>query len=178
MAVLMVIAFIVGLPLMAKEIHEGYQQILSCEKKDSDAVTMATEFAKMIRLALSNNFNMSQQQIKIISAISAWIYIIDALDDYDKDVKTGSFNPFIIEGLSFKKYLNLYWEQVNKILKTILGDCLTYDDKDFDYQTIEVIIKQFIPDVTAKIFNEVSLRSTRLKLTWYFCRLRPQIKER
>ncbi len=33
-------------------------------------------------------------------AIGKWIYLIDALDDYDKDVKRGAYNPFV---LAYKK---------------------------------------------------------------------------
>jgi hypothetical protein len=28
--------------------------------------------------------------------IGKWIYLIDALDDYDKDVKKGAYNPFVL----------------------------------------------------------------------------------
>ncbi len=35
--------------------------------------------------------------------VGKWIYLIDALDDYDKDVKKGSYNPFYLTyGLSTK----------------------------------------------------------------------------
>ncbi len=29
-------------------------------------------------------------------AVGKWIYLIDALDDYDKDVKKGAYNPFVL----------------------------------------------------------------------------------
>ncbi len=29
-------------------------------------------------------------------AVGKWIYLIDALDDYDKDVKKGAYNPFLL----------------------------------------------------------------------------------
>jgi hypothetical protein len=29
-------------------------------------------------------------------AVGKWIYLIDALDDYDKDVKKGAYNPFAL----------------------------------------------------------------------------------
>ncbi len=34
---------------------------------------------------------------RLFYAIGKWIYLIDALDDYDKDLKKGAFNPFINE---------------------------------------------------------------------------------
>jgi hypothetical protein len=164
--------------LMAKETHTGYQRILELEESAADAITIATEFSKMMCLTLKSSFSMSEQQEKIISAVSAWIYIIDAVDDYDKDAKSGSYNPFVKKGLPFKKYLYVYWEDITSVLDRIFRNCLTYDDIDFDYQAAEILINQFIPDVTQKVINRVSLTATRLKLTWYFCRLRPNLKER
>ncbi len=32
---------------------------------------------------------------KLFYAIGKWIYLIDAIDDYDKDLKKGAYNPFI-----------------------------------------------------------------------------------
>ncbi len=33
---------------------------------------------------------------KLFYALGKWIYLIDALDDYDKDVKKGAYNPFVL----------------------------------------------------------------------------------
>ena len=29
-------------------------------------------------------------------AVGKWIYLIDALDDYDKDIRKGAYNPFVL----------------------------------------------------------------------------------
>ena len=33
---------------------------------------------------------------KIAYGLGKWIYLIDALDDYDKDAKKGLYNPFVL----------------------------------------------------------------------------------
>ena len=39
----------------------------------------------------------STQETKLLCyAIGKWIYLIDALDDYDKDKKKGAYNPFLL----------------------------------------------------------------------------------
>ena len=38
----------------------------------------------------------TEQTRALFYAIGKWIYLIDALDDYDKDVKKGAYNPFVL----------------------------------------------------------------------------------
>jgi len=164
-------------PAMAKEISEGYLRIVKNENQNADAITIANDFSQMICKSLSSYFSISEQQKKIILAISSWIYLIDALDDYDKDVRKKRFNPFVTAGMPFKKYIYSHWENIIEIFDEIFENCLTYDDDNFDYYTAEVLLNQYIPDVTQKIFNSKSLAVVRLKETWYYCRLYPRSKE-
>ena len=38
----------------------------------------------------------TQETRDLFYAIGKWIYLIDALDDYDKDKKKGAYNPFVL----------------------------------------------------------------------------------
>lgn len=38
--------------------------------------------------------------------IGRWVYLIDAADDYEKDKKSGNFNPFIKADINDKDYIN------------------------------------------------------------------------
>ena len=38
--------------------------------------------------------------------IGRWVYLIDAADDYEKDKKSGNFNPFIKADINDKNYIN------------------------------------------------------------------------
>ncbi len=38
----------------------------------------------------------SEHTEKLFYALGKWIYLIDALDDYDKDLKKGAYNPFVL----------------------------------------------------------------------------------
>ena len=37
--------------------------------------------------------------------IGRWVYLIDAADDYEKDIKSGNFNPFIMSGINDQDYI-------------------------------------------------------------------------
>jgi len=163
-------------PHMANEITEGYERIVNLEKQNADAITIAKAFSEMMYSAMSIYFKISEQQKKLIFAISSWIYIIDAIDDYDKDKKRNRFNPFLIEEMSYKHYINLHRESINETINNILVGCLTHDDDNFDYYSADVLLNEFMPDVSQSIINGVSLKNVRAKNIWHFkcCRFYPQ----
>ena len=49
-------------------------------------------------------------QMRVLSEfgyqIGRWVYLIDAADDYEKDKKSGNFNPFIKADINDKDYIN------------------------------------------------------------------------
>ena len=55
--------------------------------------------------------------------IGRWIYILDAADDYAKDAKSGSYNPFVIEGeLNRERILTaleMELEQVDRLIEKV-----------------------------------------------------------
>ncbi len=55
-------------------------------------------FGKIMARALSHGFEEEKKIIaeSIGKRIGRWIYIVDALDDYSDDRKSGSYNPFVI----------------------------------------------------------------------------------
>ncbi len=61
--------------------------------RSADATAnMLAEFSDYVLGEKSTNYTR-----KLFYAIGKWIYLIDALDDYDKDLKKSAFNPFINE---------------------------------------------------------------------------------
>lgn len=55
------------------------------------------------------------------SHVGRWIYIVDALDDIDDDIESGSYNPFIVSG----EYLtDGFEERISDALKLELGQAI------------------------------------------------------
>jgi len=154
-------------PLMAKAISGGFLRIVEDEEQNADVQKISSDFADMMVLAVSSCMDVTDQQKRFISSISAWIYIIDALDDYDKDSTKGSFNPFVENGVRYKDYLKLKKESISELLESIFVNCLTYDDSQFDYISAEILLNQFIPDVNRIVLSGTSLKLVQLKAT--FC---------
>ena len=92
--------------------------------------------------------------------LGKWIYLIDALDDYEKDVKEGSYNPFFYcygENKTVKELFEKHGKEVSYVfsdvfasLKTATGECKFYFNKDL----IENVIFRGIPSVTLKILKK------------------------
>ncbi|MDR0918291.1 MAG: DUF5685 family protein [Oscillospiraceae bacterium] len=156
-------------PNMAKEIEQGYERIVALEKENADVSTIAMAFSDMMYAALSSALCISEQQKLFFNAISSWIYIIDALDDYDKDLKKKRFNPLICQNMSFEDYIHFNSDNIVTVINDITQNCLNYTDSDFDYKSAKVILSEFIPEVTQIILKGMSLSLVRLKamLTWF-----------
>lgn len=68
------------------------------EKSGADSLDRAAD-ATANMLAEISDFLLEDKRTEnthnLFYAVGKWIYLIDALDDYDKDVKKGAYNPFV-----------------------------------------------------------------------------------
>ena len=93
-------------PAMAELITEKLDLISQIENDKVASIDAPAEvFGDMMAGLLSYELEGEKKLIaqKIGKRIGRWIYIVDAFDDYDKDRKTGSYNPFVqlYEGKDF-----------------------------------------------------------------------------
>ena len=72
--------------------------------------------------------------------IGKWIYLADAINDFDSDKKSGSFNPFIVSGYS-------------ELPNQMLSNCLTMEvgaafdllkDLEYEYNDIKNVVMNTI----------------------------------
>ncbi|MBQ8406336.1 MAG: hypothetical protein IJY38_00315 [Clostridia bacterium] len=69
------------------------------EKKKTASIDMAADATALMIAQLSDLLLEDKKTAhtnKLFYALGKWIYLIDALDDYDKDVKKGLYNPFAL----------------------------------------------------------------------------------
>lgn len=83
-----------------------YMQILHTleREKCSSIDRIADPFGCLVReiIALNLEDKMSNAIAKVAYNIGKWIYLIDALDDYDKDIQRQNYNPFYIAYMAKK----------------------------------------------------------------------------
>ena len=86
-------------PQIAKIVKTNLARQEETEKTKTDSLdraadataTMIAEFSDYVLQDKATPFTRN-----LCYALGKWIYLIDALDDYDKDVKKGSYNPFYL----------------------------------------------------------------------------------
>ncbi|MCL2473744.1 MAG: DUF5685 family protein [Alphaproteobacteria bacterium] len=108
--------------------------------------------------AVKSEFYVSPQTENIIRAVCSWIYLIDALDDYDKDSQRKRFNPLVVNGLMFDEYVNGYWQDIYRYFDETVGRYKYLAEKGFDYYTANIIINEFIPDVCENILTRKKMK--------------------
>ncbi len=81
------------------EIVESYMIEQSAqEKSGTGSPDMAADPTAHMMQKLSRHFlgeRASDSSDELFYSLGKWVYLIDALDDYDKDKKKGSYNPFV-----------------------------------------------------------------------------------
>ncbi len=86
-------------PEVVKIVRENLQRQEQTEKTKTDSVDRAADAtATMLKefSAYALGDKRSEHTDRLFYALGKWIYLIDALDDYDKDVKKGAYNPFVL----------------------------------------------------------------------------------
>lgn len=66
-------------------------QVASVDRAADATAQMLSEFSTYVL-----GEKATQHTKRLFYAVGKWIYLIDALDDYDKDKKKGAYNPFLL----------------------------------------------------------------------------------
>ena len=86
-------------PEIERIVRENLAEQEKTEKTKTDSLDRAAD-ATANMLAEFSDYVLEEkknpQTRNLFYAIGKWIYLIDALDDYDKDLKKGAYNPFVL----------------------------------------------------------------------------------
>lgn len=86
-------------PEIANIVRENMEAQAKFEKSGIDSIDRAAD-ATANMLAQFSDYVLGEKRTNcthgLFYALGKWIYLIDALDDYDKDAKKGAYNPFRI----------------------------------------------------------------------------------
>lgn len=89
-----------------REVKEHLDRLSEMEKSNTQSVDMpAEEFGAVLgrALALGLEGSTARAAFEIGRNIGKWIYVVDALDDIDRDEKSKKYNPFIASFESAEK---------------------------------------------------------------------------
>lgn len=132
------------------------------EKAKVDSVDRAAD-ATALMLAEFSSYALGEKSTeytqRLFYAVGKWIYLIDALDDYDKDIQKGAYNPFALayrakckeELLSGK-----YGEEVKFIFQSLFLDIQENLPKisfHFNKDLTDNILLRGLPQVTKNVMG-------------------------
>lgn len=152
-------------PQLANVIERGNKKIIENEKANADALTVAVSFADMM-LDITDEINPVAEYKSIIKGVSIWLYIIDAIDDYENDLKRGNFNPFLNGDKKYKlfsEYMFVNFEQISEIFRMIYA-CFNPVRGRND---LNILLYEYLPATTLHI-----LRGNKMKVIYPFNKLK------
>lgn len=148
-------------PEIRKAIREGYQAIVAVEKENQTVLQIGDRFADMMVSVVDTGFSAPEAVRGYIREISRWLYFIDALDDYDEDLKKKRFNPIAREGVSQQAYLTKNYPQLQQLLASLYEKhaalAAQLEDGSPENEILCSILKNSIPSVTALIMHQRTL---------------------
>lgn len=85
-------------PELDKIVKNRYDELLKYEKVNGDSIDISADpFGKMMQEVVAvltlDKFNSDISELSY--DLGKWIYLIDALDDFDKDIKKKNYNVFV-----------------------------------------------------------------------------------
>ena len=148
-----------GYSELDKRIENGLEKLAETERKKLNSVDVPTDcfgdiLADILSFGLDGNDEIVMRNIG--RHIGRWIYIVDACDDHEEDLKNSRFNPFIYlyngELLTEEQKRDIS----NSLRLELLAAEPAFDLIDFsECATVEGIIKNIIyrgmPDVADRV---------------------------
>lgn len=144
---------------IAQIIKKHMSDLQALEKKNTASLDMAADpFGLMI--ADLSDYVLGEYKTeytrRLCYSIGKWVYLIDALDDYDKDVKKKNYNPFLAcYAKSCKReMLEENGEEIDFVFKSVFAEnaeCLKNIKFYFNHDLTDNIILRGMPSATARI---------------------------
>lgn len=115
-------------PELDSIVKSCYSDLVKYEKTNGDSIDMASDpFGRMMSDIVAHILGeiATPEALELSYNLGKWIYLIDALDDFDKDLKRKSFNVFVNGNpnvFSKQEFVERNKEELIMIFGTILGD--------------------------------------------------------
>lgn len=149
-------------PEIEKIVRENLADQERAERSGTDSVDRAAD-ATATMMAEFSDFVLKEKATaytrNLCYAIGKWIYLIDALDDYDEDIKKGRYNPFFLRFQKESRALLLEGktgEEVRFVFHAIFYDIrenLSKIEFRFNRDLSDNILLRGLPAMTQRIMN-------------------------
>ena len=154
------------LPEVDEIVCKRYKELFALEKEGCASLDRVCDpFSKMLEeisdVVLKDY--ATDYTRKLFYYLGKWIYLIDALDDYDKDVKKNDYNVFRLcyGSSSADKLLKEYGGDMKFIFETVfseIADCMANIKFYFNKDLVGNILLRGIPAKTDEIIRRITTK--------------------
>ena len=143
-----------------------YRHESASENSNPDSARIALFYGRCIAETFQRILGLSDDRIRLLAGLSAWTLLVDALDDYDMDLRKGSFNVFGGNYRSRKEMLIAKRESIESIFCSLFAEI---DDAFLQIYVgsragvvLENIVHSSIHVVTDTLLNEQKVKRQKL----------------
>lgn len=148
-------------PEIDKIVSDGYYSLFEKEKQGEKSVDMVCDpFAELLAKLSDEVFGeyATESTHKLFYAIGKWIYLIDALDDFEKDVKKKNYNLFVTAygETDFVQFVKNHGEEVNFIFSSVFSTISEEAEKIkfyFNGDLVKNILTRGIPEAYKRVLK-------------------------
>ena len=162
-------------PELERIVRENLKTQEKIEKAQTDSIDRAADSTATMLAEISDyclGEKSSPQSRNLFYALGKWIYLIDALDDYDKDKKKNAYNPFVLAYQAESKQALLAGENGDEV--RYVFNSLFFDIREnlagltfrFNRDLSDNILLRGLPTVTKRVMlgcNEKCKRDKKAK---------------
>ena len=146
-------------PDAAEIVKARMAELFELEKAECASLDMAADPFGLMIADLSDyclGESATEYTRKLFYGVGKWVYLIDALDDYDKDVKKKNYNPFVsaYKAPTKDEMLAKNREEVDFVFKSVFAEnaeCLKNIRFYFNTDLTDNIILRGMPASTRKV---------------------------
>ena len=146
-------------PEIAKIVRENMSRQAEVEKRKTESLDIAADATANMLAEISDYLleeKKTQETRTLFYMLGKWIYLIDALDDFDKDKKKGAYNPFV---LSFdagckRELLEKHGKEVSFVFQTIFSEIqenLRKIPMGFNRDLVDNVLLRGLPAETKRV---------------------------
>ncbi len=151
-----------ALPNIDGVINNGYQNLLKLEKQNSSSIDMVSDCFATMMAEISNEIfenYKSNYTYNLVYAVAKWVYLIDALDDYDKDIKKNCYNVFYnaYKSPNYAELIKANSQELAFVFNSIFSQIKeNYENipKKYNTDLVENVLFKGMPKTTVSILKK------------------------
>ena len=155
-------------PEMEQSVNQMYKKLNALQKENTDSIDLSADpfgnmMAEVVKILVGEK--ITEELSEIAYNIGKWVYLIDAVDDYDKDIKKKSFNVFYnAYGYKSKQQLmEKAGSEVVLIFSAVLnriGELSTKINYKFNHDLCDNVLQRGLIKETKRVMENKKCKNT------------------